>query len=142
MAGRTIAKAASAAGVNVETVRYYERRGLIEQPRSPGGYRTYPDETVRRVRFVKRAQRLGFSLREIRELLALRAGRTSTSGSVRRKAEAKVAEIDAKIRELRAMRKALEALAVSCPGTGPLEWCPILRSLDAEADSPGKDDKR
>jgi len=132
MAGQTITKAARAAGVHVETIRYYERRGLIGRPPSLGGYRTYPDETVRRLRFIKRAQRLGFSLREIRELLALRSGPLSTGAAVRRKAEAKVEDIDKKICELRAMRRALDALAKACPGTGPADRCPILRSLDDE----------
>jgi len=136
VAGRTIAKAAREAGVNVETIRYYERRGLIDQPRGLSGYRTYPEETIRRVRFIKRAQALGFSLREIKDLLALRRGRAGTSAEVRRKAEAKLAGIDGKIRELRAMREGLQTLAAACPGSGPVERCPILNSFeDGDGDS-------
>ena len=134
MPAQTIARAARAADVNVETIRYYERRGLIERPPTVGtAVRIYPDETVRRIRFIKRAQKLGFTLREIQDLLRLRAGRGAKSASVRRKVEAKIAGVDAKLRDLRAMRRALSELLESCSGRGDAETCPILRSLDEEA---------
>lgn len=95
----TIGRLAKQAGVNLETVRYYERRGLLPRPpRSASGYRLFPAEAARRLRFIRRAQELGFSLKEIRELLSLRVSRTTTSAVIRTRAEAKVADIEAKIR--------------------------------------------
>jgi len=134
MPAQTIARAARAANVNVETIRYYERVGLIERPPTVGtAVRIYPDETVRRIRFIKRAQKLGFTLREIRELLRLRAGRGATRDAVRRKVKTKIADIDAKLRDLRAMRRALSELVETCSGRGDADTCPILKSLDQEA---------
>ena len=133
MTNRTIARAAREAGVHVETIRYYERAGIIERPRTTGtAYRTYPEETVRRVRFIKRAQKLGFSLREIRALLRLRAGKDGTSAAVRRRVEGKITDIEGKVRDLRAMRETLLDLLDTCSGRGGSERCPILRSLDGE----------
>src|SRR5712692_68328 len=95
-------------GVNLETIRYYERTGLLPKPpRSRSGYRQFTPESVRRVRFIKRAQELGFSLKEIKELLALRIAPGSTRADVRKRAEAKIADIDEKVTHLRAMKKAL-----------------------------------
>jgi Hg(II)-responsive transcriptional regulator len=120
-------------GVNLETIRYYERRGLLPKPpRTAAGYRTFSQETVRRLRFVKRAQALGFSLKEIKELLSLRAAPKARCADVRARAEVKIAEIDAKIRALEAMRKALERLTAACRGRGSVSACPILESLDFE----------
>ncbi|MHC4224506.1 MAG: heavy metal-responsive transcriptional regulator [Planctomycetota bacterium] len=131
MASRTISKAARAAGVHVETIRYYERRGLIDRPRpSVGSYRTYPDETIRRIRFIKRAQGLGFSLRETRELLTLRSDTKGQCVSVRRRAQEKLREIDARLRELQGKRDALSTLLGDCPGRGLAERCPILKNMD------------
>ena len=157
----TIGRLARLGGVNLETIRYYEREGLLQKPpRTPAGYRLFPRETARRLRFIKRAQELGFSLGEIRELLALRMKpgtkrehirvRTEASalgrsyllccalhnGSVLASAEgteAKIADIDQKIQTLIAMKNALRSLTERCDGCGPLSECPILESLDEEA---------
>lgn len=129
----TIGQAAREADVNIETFRYYERRGLVpEPPRSQGNYRLYPGETVRRVRFVKRAQELGFTLNEIGDLLALRESSEATCDDVRVQAVEKVRDIDEKIRSLKAMRQAISTLVNRCPGEGPVDACPIIESLEPE----------
>jgi MerR family copper efflux transcriptional regulator len=133
MEALTISKAAERAGVGVETIRFYERRGLIEQPRKPGsaGYRIYSAETVRRVRFIRRAQEIGFSLREIEELLSLRADPSADCSDVRAAAAAKVEEVNGKIAELEQIRAALHTVIDACPGRGALGACTILEALDA-----------
>ena len=129
----TTSEVAKQGGVNLETVRYYERRGLIPKPpRTPTGYRAFAPEAVRRLRFIRHAQALGFSLEEIRELLGLRLARGTSCGDVRSRAQTKLEEIDAKIRSLRAMRKALTQFTIECPGEGPLSKCPILDALDGD----------
>lgn len=121
------------AGVNVQTLRYYERRGLLARPpRSPAGYRRYPASALRVLRFIKGAQALGFTLEEIEELLALRVDRNTTCREVRARAEAKLADIEAKLASLGQMRRALQRLADSCRGRGPATHCPILEALEAE----------
>ena len=131
--GLKIGDVAERGGVNLQTIRYYEREGLLpEPPRLASGYRLFPEAAVRRVRFIKRAQALGFSLAEIRGLLSLRENADAGAQDMRERARAKVAEIEEKIRTLRAMKKALNALAESCPGCGPLSECPILDALDAK----------
>ena len=133
MKSLTIGRLASEAGVNLETVRYYERRGLLPRPpRSASGYRLFPVEAARRLRFIRRAQELGFSLGEIRELLSLRVSRTSTSAEVKARAEAKLADIEARIKSLESMKKSLRKLTKVCAGCGPIAGCPILESLDRE----------
>jgi MerR family mercuric resistance operon transcriptional regulator len=120
-------------GVDLETVRYYERRGLLPKPpRSASGYRLFPTDAARRLRFIRRAQELGFSLKEIRELLSLRASRTTTSRDIRARPEAKIGDIDAKIRSLGSMKKALRKLTSACERCVPVTECPILESLDSE----------
>ncbi len=127
----TIGKVARLAEVGVETIRYYERQGLLDKPpRSAAGYRQYSEETVARLRFIKRAKSLGFSLREIRELLALRIDPQSTCDDVRRAAEAKIRDIEEKIRALRRMKEVLTKLAAECPGQAPVSQCPILDALE------------
>ncbi len=122
---------AKRAGVNVETLRFYEREGLVpEPPRRVSGYREYPAEVVRLIRFIKRAQELGFSLREVKELLALRVEPGTTCADVREKAQAKVSEVRQKVADLRAIERALKTLTASCSGDGPLSDCPILECLD------------
>ncbi|MBA3356085.1 MAG: heavy metal-responsive transcriptional regulator [Pyrinomonadaceae bacterium] len=102
---------AKCGGVNLETIRYYERVGLLPKlPRSGAGYRQFSPESVRRIRFIKRAQELGFSLQEIKELLALRIAPGSTRADVRKRAEAKIADIEGKVEHLREMKKAWLAL--------------------------------
>ena len=129
----TTGRLAERGGVNLETIRYYERRGLLPKPpRRTSGYRAFPPEAVRRVRFIKRAQALGFSLGEIRELLALRVERGTKCDDVRRRAEVKIADIGGKIRSLRRMKRALSELVVACEGEAPVGACPILAALDVE----------
>lgn len=128
---QTIGQVAKASGVGVETVRFYERQKILPKPKRNGsGYRLYSPDTVVRLRFIKRAQGLGFSLEEIGELLALRASPKSTCGQVRRKAEAKRAEVEGKISELRRLRKALDGLIGECSGDGPVSRCTILARLE------------
>lgn len=133
----TIAHAARAAGVGVETIRFYERRGLIEQPPKPNGsgFRVYSVETVQRVRFIRQAQELGFSLREVSELLDLRADPAADAAKVHARAAAKLGEIKEKIQALRRMQVALEALIAACPKTGALGNCSIMEAL---VGSPGQ----
>jgi|SRR6267154_1336628 len=129
----TIGRLAREVGVNLETVRYYERRGLLPKPpRSTSGYRLFPVEAARRLRFIRRAQELGFSLGEIRELLLLRVAPTAKSADVRRRAQAKITDIEAKIRSLQSIKEALRELTKTCSGCGSVRECPILESLDAE----------
>lgn len=134
MRGLTISKAAKCAGVGVETIRFYERKGLIEQPsKSEGtGYRTYPAETIERIRFIRQAQELGFSLREAWELLSLRADPGADAGDVRARANAKLAGVNDKICRLQHIGRALERLIDTCPGRGELGGCSIMEALDGE----------
>jgi Hg(II)-responsive transcriptional regulator len=116
--------------VNVETLRFYERKGILpEPPRRASGYRDYPPDTVKRVRFVKRAQELGFSLREIQELLSLRQVTRAKAAKVRHLAQAKIAEIEHKISDLQAMRQTLLDLVCACESRPPVTSCPIIESL-------------
>lgn len=128
----TISRAAEQAGVGVETIRFYERRGLIKQPARPktGGYRFYDDEVVERIRFVRQAQELGFSLRQIAELLSLRADPGADCGDVRSQAVSKREEVDRKIAQLQHIRAALDGLIASCPGGGALRACTIIDALN------------
>ena len=129
----TIGQVAKNAGVNVETIRFYEREGLIgKPPRRPSGYRQYQPEIVGRIRFIRRAKELGFSLREITELLSLRVTRGSSCADVRTHALSKVKDIESKITALQGMRGALIRLSEACFGRGPVSECPILDALDAE----------
>ena len=112
--------------MNIETIRCYERRGLLPKPpRTQSGYRMFSFDDVRRVRFIKRAQELGFSLKEIEELLALQREPRSTRGDVRERAEAKIADIEEKLRDLEAMKRGIERLTAACSGRGPLCGCPM-----------------
>ena len=132
MDGLTIGKVAQLAKVHIETLRYYEREKVVPRPlRTSSNYRRYPEDTVRRVRFVKHAQELGFSLKEIKELLALRGTRGAGCRNVQQRALAKRKEINEKIRSLQGMRRALHKLVEQCKGKGPLTECPILESLDS-----------
>src|SRR5262249_35673627 len=126
----TIGQVARQAGVGVETVRFYEREGLLEQPaRRESGYRQYEDGVVARLRFIRRAKELGFTLKEIRELLALRDDPDASRADVRQRAEDKVADIEARVRDLLRMRDALLRLTAACHGQGPADGCPILEAL-------------
>jgi len=129
----SIGQVARDAGVNIETLRYYERRGLLQAPgRSEGGHRQYPAESVRIVRFVRRAQDLGFTLKEIEELIALRSVRGRECSLVQRLALAKLADVDKKIGRLRAIRKAISTLVEPCASRGETLDCPIIEALDDE----------
>lgn len=128
-----IGQLAELAEVNLQTIRYYEREKLLPKPsRLPSGYRVYPMESARRIRFIKRAQELGFTLAEIRELLSLRVDAKRDRSDVRVIANAKVANIDAKIEALTAIRNSLLTITDHCKGSGPAKDCPILASLDAD----------
>jgi Cu(I)-responsive transcriptional regulator len=130
MDGLTIGKLAKRSGLGIETVRFYERQGLIAPPpRTSSNYRIYPPGDIDRLRFIKRAKTLGFSLREIRELLFLREEPTATKADVKRRTEEKIAEIGERIRDLTRIKEALEGLAASCDGEGPTSQCPILQSI-------------
>ena len=131
MEAMTISKAARNAGVGVETIRFYERKGLIDQPLKPldAGFRVYPEETIHRIRFIRQGQELGFSLREIQELLSLRADPAADAGNVRERATAKLAEVNRKIAELERIRAALETLIAACPGSGAVYACSIIDAL-------------
>ena len=132
-----IGKAAERAGVNVQTLRYYERRGLLPRPpRRSSGYREFPDDAVRVVRFIKRAQELGFSLDEIEQLLRLRRGAPRDRARIRKVAEQRIAQIDQKIAELQRMRSALGGLVHACHEGATLE-CPIIEALDTEGTARG-----
>ena len=129
----TIGEVAKSAGVGVETVRFCERKHLITQPRRPvSGRRRSHEETARRIRFIRRAQELGFSLSEVKELLALRLDPRRSCSEVKAEAETKIAANDERIKSLRRMRKSLLALTKSCSGEGPTSACPILEMIDSD----------
>lgn len=123
---------AKQSGINLESIRFYEKQGLLPKPpRTASGYRTFPPESVRRVRFIKRAQELGFSLKEIKELLSLRFDPHTSCADVRQRAEEKLGDIEQKIRDLKRIKESLTRLAAACPGRGAISGCPILESLDS-----------
>ncbi len=128
-----IGEVARAADIGIDAVRFYEREGLIRAPaRRPSGYREYTPDVVVSLRFIKRAKVLGFSLKEIAELLRLEASDETTAADVRERAEAKLEDLEERIRALQRMRRALRKLVESCPGQGPLSDCSILRALAPE----------
>ncbi len=130
MQGETIGVVARRSGVGIETIRFYEREGLIEAPpRSAAGYRRYPEEAIERIRFIQRAKDLGFSLAEVRALLDLRVRSDADCHDVRLRAERKIADIEARIRDLGAMREALAELTRACSAGKTTSECPILESL-------------
>lgn len=130
--GLKIGEVAERGGVNLQTIRYYEREGLLpEPPRLASGYRVFPESAVHRVRFIKRAQELGFSLAEVRELLSIRIDSDRDSAEVRRLARNKIADIEEKIQTLHRMKAVLSELVERCPGCGPTSECPILSSIDS-----------
>ena len=126
-----IGEVAAQAAVNIQTLRYYERLGLLPEPeRRASGYRSYEPQTVRRVRFIKRAQDLGFTLGEIRELLAMRERAATACGQVEARASATLGRIDEKIRDLESMRAALTQYVRACRAERPVGECPLLAALD------------
>jgi Hg(II)-responsive transcriptional regulator len=133
MAPLMIGQLAEQSQVNLQTIRYYEREGLLPKPpRLASGYRVFSPDAIRRVRFIKRAQGLGFSLKEIKGLLSLRVDPQSDCSKVQKLAKGKLADIEQKIRSLQAMRKVLSKLARACPGRGPSSECPILETLEPD----------
>jgi Hg(II)-responsive transcriptional regulator len=129
----TIGQLAERGGVNLETIRYYERQGLIPPPpRKSSGHRAYSTGAVRRLRFIKRAQELGFSLAEIRELLHLKIDPDQLCIDVVTQIDAKTREVEEKIRHLEAIKRTLQRMKDSCDGRCAVNDCPILESLDAE----------
>ncbi len=129
----TIGKAAKATGIGVETIRFYERRGLIPQPKRPenGGARDYGPEVIDRLQFIRQGKEIGFSLSEISELLVLRHDGQSGCAAVRQRAITKRREIDEKLNALTQMRGVLDDLIARCPGQGSLTDCAILGAMDA-----------
>lgn len=126
----SIGELAKQANVHIETIRYYERRGLIaDPPRNQSGHRQYPVEAVIRTEFIKRCQALGFSLREIQDILELRVTPQSTCADMKSRVSEKLMEVDQKIDELIRIRNALSRLLNRCTGKGPIGHCPILEEL-------------
>ncbi len=135
--GLTIGKVAHSAGLAIDTVRYYEREGLLEKPaRTASGYRHYRPDAVTRLRFIRQAKDLGFSLAEIKDLLALRVTPGKSCGDVRARAVSKVDDIDRRIASLKRMRQALTKLAAACSGRGPTSDCPILEAMETRELTP------
>jgi Hg(II)-responsive transcriptional regulator len=129
----TIGQVARNAGVGIETIRFYEREGLLEEPpRRASGYRQYSEQVIKRIHFIKRTQQLGFSLKEITELLLLRVDGPTSCEDVKQHAEAKIAEVERKLAELQHMRHALLHVAALCTGEGPASACPMLDALDQQ----------
>ena len=136
-----IGELAQRTGVAIDTVRYYERQGLLPQPaRQPSGYRQYQSDDVTRLKFVQRAKALGFTLHEIRELLELSSRREDDMGSLKQAAQQKLADVEAKLAELSRIRDGLRTLVAACPGHGAMDACPILHALDE--DGPAKAGER
>jgi Zn(II)-responsive transcriptional regulator len=132
MKGLTIGKIAKSAEVGIDTVRFYEKQGLLDPPpRTESNYRIYPEEEIAKLRFIKRVKALGFSLNEIKELLSLRHDPHATKADVKQRTEAKVEDIRQKIRDLTRMLTALESLSATCDGHGPISECPILEALNS-----------
>lgn len=133
MNGLTIGRLAKQVGVGIETVRFYERQGLIEPPpRTDSNYRVYPQEEVERLKFIKRAKDLGFTLKEIKELLELQHDPHATKADIKKRTVKKIENIKQKVRDLSRILHALEHLAGTCDGKGPLSECPILEALTGE----------
>ncbi len=131
----TIGQVAKLAGVGVETMRFYERNGLVDEPpRNEAGYRQYPEDTPLRVRFIRHAKDLGFSLKEIQDLLSLKMGPDTTCSDVRRVARMKLENIEARIIAMKKMKMALSKLVEACAGIGPVGECPILDAIEPDWD--------
>ena len=125
----TVGKLASAAGVGVETIRFYQKRGLLAAPEVSKGYRHYEERDVARIQFIKRAQAIGFTLKEIGELIELEQDSAAQCGVVKERADEKIAAIDAKLADLERMRLELVKLSSSCPSEQPLSECRLMNCL-------------
>ncbi|MCH7686227.1 MAG: heavy metal-responsive transcriptional regulator [Planctomycetes bacterium] len=129
----TIGQVAQRAEVGIETIRFYEREGVLAKPdRSASGYRLFDEDVIDRLRFIGRAKELGFTLKEIKELLSLKLDPATSCADVKGRAEAKIADIEIKVRTLQRMQKALVKLTKACSGSGSTTDCPILEALDHE----------
>lgn len=129
----SIGQVAKQTNVTVETVRFYEKQGLIAAPqRSNSGYRQYPPETVKRVRFIQHAKEVGFTLKDIGELLALRREPGTSCADIKLRATQKIEAVDQKIRDLQRIRDSLARMIMKCSGRGGLSECPILEELEME----------
>ena len=127
----TIGQVAKQTGIGIETIRFYERKGLIDEPpRRESGYRQYTDDVIRQLTFIQQAKTLGFSLNEIQELLSLRSQPGVSSREIKQMAETKLDDIEQKIKMLKRMQKSLKNLVDQCPGVGPTDECPIIEALD------------
>jgi len=127
----TIGKVAERAGVGIETVRFYEREGLLDQPpRSASGYRQFDENVIRRLEFIRRAKELGFTLNEIKELLSMRVRPDTCCEEVKAKVDAKITDIETKVTTLRRMKKVLVRLSNACGEREPTADCPILDTLE------------
>lgn len=134
----TVGQVAKQAGVNLQTVLYYERRGLISARRAESGYRIFGADAVRMIRFIKNAQALGFTLEEIKGLLRLRVGQSARCAEVRQRAERHMRDVEAKIEALAAMRSALSRLVTSCRRRRTTPQCPILEALETQGGADGR----
>jgi Hg(II)-responsive transcriptional regulator len=129
----TISQVATAGNVNIETIRYYERRGLLDADgRTTSGYRQYSDDAVKRLRFIKHAQELGFSLAEIHDLLTLRVTSGTSCTAVAERTRTKLATVQERIRHLHQLKRTLERLAAACAACRPTDPCPVLAALDRD----------
>jgi Hg(II)-responsive transcriptional regulator len=127
----TIGQVAAEAAVNIQTIRYYERRGLFAAPRrTASGYRQYTEDAVSRLRFIRHAQELGFSLKEIQELLGLRVRNSAACDTVARKTRQKISVVQQRIADLQRMQRTLERLAAACAARRPTDECPILEAME------------
>ena len=128
-----IGQVAKQTGVTVETVRFYEKQGLVAEPqRSESGYRQYPKETVKRVRFIQHAKEVGFTLKEVGELLVLRQEPGKSCADIKLRATQKIETVDQKIQDLNRIREALVRMVMKCSGRGALSECPILEELELD----------
>ena len=135
MSTLSIGEVARRSGVGVETVRFYERGGMIEEPpRRPSGYRQYPEDVIVRIQFIRRAKELGFTLKEIKELLSLRMDSSTQCEDIRQRSITKIDDIETRIAVLERMKAALVKLTAACDGQGSVSDCPILDFLDVEED--------
>ena len=131
--GLNIGRLAREVGVSTDTIRFYERRGLLAPPaRSEANYRLYPRGDIRRLKFILRAKALGFTLNEIKELLNLHHNPTATKAEVKALTEEKIADIRQRITDLGRILATLENLADTCDGHGPADDCPILAAIDGD----------
>ena len=129
----TIGQVARNSGTSIETIRFYEREGLIEKPpRTESGYRNYQPDVISRLSFIRQAKSLGFSLMEIKELLSLKFSPETNCGDVKSQAEKKIIDIEHKIDSLQRMKLALDKLVTTCPGSGPTSECPILEAMEVK----------